>query len=87
MSLPVVLCVWVEVDVAKDLHPDDGVDEEQHGDQENDVRKSFETLHECPEENPDGVSLAEQLDQSSSPEQPQEANIKEVFLESRNQQV
>ena len=31
------------------LHPDYSVDKEKHGDQKNDVRKGFETLHECPE--------------------------------------
>jgi hypothetical protein len=33
--------------VASDLHPDDGVDEEEHGDQQNDIRKSLRTLQCC----------------------------------------
>ena len=40
----------------------------------------LETLDEGPEEDPDGVSLPQQLDQSSCSEQAEEANIEKVFL-------
>ena len=52
------------------LHSDYGVDKEKHGDQENNVGKGLETLHECPEKYSDGVALTKQLDQTGSPEQP-----------------
>ena len=43
----------------------------------------LEGLYECPEEDPDGVSLPQQLDQSGGPEQTEEAHVEEVFLERR----
>ena len=42
--------------------------------------ENLKTLDEGPEENPDGVALPQQLDQSRGSEQPEEANIEEVFL-------
>ena len=42
--MSIVLCVRVEVDVSKDLHTDDGVNEEQHGNEEDDIGKGFERL-------------------------------------------
>lgn len=36
--LVAVLVFPVNADVAKHLHPDDGVDEEEHGDQQTDIR-------------------------------------------------
>ena len=43
-------------------------------------RGNLKTLDEGPEENPDGVALPQQLNQSRGSEQPEEANIEEVFL-------
>jgi hypothetical protein len=40
----------------------------------------LEWLHEGPEENPDGVSLAQQFHQPSSSEEAQETHVDEVFL-------
>ena len=37
-------------------------------------------MHERPEENPDGVALSQQLDETRCSEEPEEANIEEVFL-------
>ena len=41
---------------------------------------NLKTLNEGPEENPDGVSLSQQLDQPGCSEQSEEANVEEVFL-------
>jgi hypothetical protein len=37
-------------------------------------------LYESPEENSDSVTLTQQLDESSSSEESQEADIDEIFL-------
>lgn len=34
----------VQPNISEDLHPDDGVDEEEHSDQEADIRESLEIL-------------------------------------------
>lgn len=62
------------------LHPDDGVDEEEHRDEQADVWQRLERLHERPQQDPDGVALAEQLDEPGRAEQPQEANIERIGL-------
>ena len=41
VDVSVVLCVRIESNVAKDLHPDDGVNEEQHGNEQDDIRQSL----------------------------------------------
>ena len=41
---------------------------------------NLKTLDEGPEENPDGVALPQQLDQTRCSEEPKKANIEEVFL-------
>ncbi len=33
IDVSIVLCVGIESNVAKDLHSDDSIDEEEHGDQ------------------------------------------------------
>ena len=60
------------------LHADDGVDEEEHGDEQADVRQSLEGLNEGPQENPDGVTLAEQFDETSCSEQLQETHVERI---------
>ena len=37
-------------------------------------------LDKGPEQDPDGIALSQQLHQARSPEQPEEANVDEVFL-------
>ena len=78
--MPVVLRVWMEANVAKDLHADDGVDEEEHGDEQDDIGEGLERLHEGPEEDADGVALPQQLHQAGSSEQTEKADVDEVFL-------
>lgn len=41
------------------LHANDGVDEEEHGDQEANVRQRLEGLYEGPKEYANGVALTE----------------------------
>lgn len=43
-------------------------------------RKHLEGLHEGPEQDADGVALAQQLDEPRGAEQPQEAEVDEVVL-------
>lgn len=43
------------------LHADDGVYEEQHGDQQTNVREGLETLDERPQQYPYRVTLSEQF--------------------------
>lgn len=57
------------------LHADDCVDEEEHGDEQADVGQSLEGLDESPQENADGVTLSEQFDQASCSEQLQETHV------------
>lgn len=63
------------------LHSDDGVDEEEHGDQQDDVGQGLEGLDERPEQDPDRVALAQQLDQAGRAEQAEKTHVDEVFLE------
>lgn len=58
-----------------DLHANYGVDEEEHSDEQADVGQGFEGLHEGPQKDPDGVTLSQQFDQTSSPEQFQETHV------------
>lgn len=81
VDVPVVLCVRVEVDVPEYLHPDDGIDEEQHGNEQDDVGKSLERLDEGPQKDTDGVALPQQLHKTSCAKQAQKADIDEVFLQ------
>lgn len=62
------------------LHPDNRIDEEEHGNQQANIRQRLEWLHERPKQNTNGVALAQQLDESGGAEQPQEANVKRVGL-------
>lgn len=57
------------------LHAYDGVDEEEHGDEQADIRQSFEGLDEGPQEDPNGVSLSQQFDETSCSEQLQETHV------------
>lgn len=103
------------------LHSNDGVDEEQHGNEETDVRQSLrgdtsdvwaavvfricdchktwsfslrnkqnewgvdlEGLDKGPQQDADGFSLPQQLDETSRPEQPQETQVDEIILQKSN---
>lgn len=58
-----------------DLHANDGVDEEEHGDEQADIGQSLEGLDEGPQEDPDGVALSQQFDETSCSEQLQETHV------------
>lgn len=60
------------------LHADNCIDEEEHGDEQADVRQGFEGLHKSPEENADCVALPKQLDEASGSKQLQEAHVESV---------
>lgn len=47
--MSIVLSIRIESDVSKDLHSDDGINEEQHGNEQNDIRQGFEWLNKSPE--------------------------------------
>ena len=64
-----------------DLHADDGVDEEEHADEEDDVGQRLERLHERPQQDPDRLALPQQLHQPRRTEQPQETHVDEVLLQ------
>lgn len=44
---------------------------------------NLEGLNESPEQDADGFSLPQQLDETSCPEQPQEAQVDEIILQQR----
>lgn len=48
VDVSIVVCVRVEHNIPKHLHPDDGVDEEQHPNQEDYIRQRLEGLYEGP---------------------------------------
>ncbi len=85
--MPVVLGAGQELEVAEDLHADDGVDEEEHGDEQDDVGQRLEGLHERPQQDPDGLALPQQLDQPGGAEQAEEAHVDEVLGELRHERV
>lgn len=58
-----------------DLHANDGVDEEEHGDEQADIGQSLEGLDEGPQEDADGVALSQQFDETSCSEQLQETHV------------
>ena len=86
VDVAVVLGVRVEADVTEDLHPDDCVDEEQHGDEQDDVGQGLEGLNESPKQDSDGVTLPQELDQASGSEKTQKTDVDEVFLRGRKWQ-
>ena len=58
-----------------DLHANDGIDKEEHSDEQANVWESFKGLDEGPQENPDRVALSQQLDEPGCSEQLQEAHV------------
>ena len=68
--MSIVLIIRIESNVSEDLHSDDGINEEQHGDEQNDIRQSFEWLNKSPKQNTNGVTLAKQLHQTGCTKQP-----------------
>ena len=69
---------------AFDLHSDDGVDEEEHADQEDDVGQRLERLHERPQQDPDRLALTKQLYETGGAKQSEEADVDEILLKSKN---
>ena len=65
---------------AFDLHSDDGVDEEEHTDQEDDVGQRLERLHERPQQDPDRLALTKQLYETGGAKQSEEADVDEILL-------
>lgn len=62
------------------LHADDGINEEEHRDEQTHVRQSLERLDECPQQDADGVALTQQLDEPGRSEQSQEADLHVIFF-------
>ena len=81
VDVPVVLGARDELEVAEDLHADDGVDKEEHGNEEDDVGKGLEGLDKSPEQDADGLALAEQFDETGGAEEAEEADVDEVLGE------
>ena len=67
-------CIFLQRDLAKDLHADDPVDEEDEDDKDGDPGQGLEGLDEGPEEGPDALPLREQLDQPHDAEETEEGN-------------
>ena len=67
-------CIFLQRDLAKDLHADDSVDEEDEDDEDGDPGQGLEGLDEGPEEGPDALPLREQLDQPHDAEETEEGN-------------
>ena len=67
------------------LHANDGVDEEEHCQEEADVGQRFERLHEGPQQDADRVALPQQFNEAGRAEKAKkadvyESNIVECFL-------
>ena len=67
-------CIFLQRDLAKDLHADDSVDEEDEDDEDGDPGKGLEGLDEGPEEGADPLALGQQLDQPHHTEEAKEGN-------------
>lgn len=67
-----------DIQFISDLHANDGVDEEEHSNEQADIRQSLEWLNKGPEEDADGVTLPKQFDQTSGTKQLQEAHVDRV---------
>ena len=65
----------------QDLHADDGVDEEQHGNEQDDVGQGLEGLDEGPEQDSDRVALSKQFHETCGTEQTEKTDVDEVFLQ------
>ena len=85
VDMSVVFGVRIESDVSEDLHSNDGVDEEEHCQEEADVGQRFERLHEGPQQDADRVALPQQFNEAGRAEKAKkadvyESNIVECFL-------
>jgi hypothetical protein len=69
------------------LHPNNGVDEEEHSNEQTDIRQRFEGLDKGPEKYTDCVSLPEEFNQPSGTKQSQETQTGKLFAEFRDQSV
>ena len=57
----VYLRLLVQTYIAEHLHANDGVDEEDHDDQQANVWQGFDRLHKRPQQNSNRLSLAQEL--------------------------
>ena len=85
--MAIIFCVRIESNVSKDLHTNDGIDEEQHGNQQNDIRQGFEGLYKSPQQYSNGVTLSQKFDQSSSSKEPQKTDIDEILLKDESREI
>ena len=67
-------CLFLQRNLAKYLHSDHSVDEENEDDEDGDPGQGLEGLDEGPEEGPDALPLREQLDQPHDAEETEEGN-------------
>ncbi len=67
--------VWIQSNVPKELHADNGIDEEEHDHQHHDVGQSLDGLDEGEEQDANADAASEQLDQSGRAKQPKEAHV------------
>ena len=63
MIVSVDRCLFLQGNLAKDLHSDHSVDEEYEDDEDGNPGEGLEGLDEGPEESADALPLGEQLDQ------------------------
>ena len=66
------------MDVAKELHAHDGVDEEEHHHQHHDIGQSLDGLDESEKQNSDANASSEELDETGGAEESQKANIDQL---------
>ena len=87
--ISVKITMFVTMNVANNalghLHANDGVDEEEHCQEEADVGQRFERLHEGPQQDADRVALPQQFNEAGRAEKAKkadvyESNIVECFL-------
>jgi hypothetical protein len=71
-------CERVHHKIAKQLHPDDCVDEKEHPHQHADVGQRLEGLYEGVEQDPDTDAPSQQLDQPGGTEKLQEPDLEQL---------
>ena len=83
-------CLFLQGNLAKDLHSDHSIDEEYEDDEDGDPGKGLEGLDEGPEEGADALPLGQQLDQPHDTEEAKEGNRDHVVPRlgrKRNQEI
>ncbi len=79
--MPIDGTLWVQANIAEHLHANYGVDEKEHSNEQAYIWQSLERLYERPQQNANGVALAEQFDEASGAKQTQEAEVNRCRLE------